>query len=68
MTTLTVLRKQMGMTQLDLAQELGIARQEVSRLESGWQVKVRQGVEKKLTDIFGSSWTLKRLLSEPRIR
>ena len=68
MTTLTVLRRQKGMTQLDLAQKLGITRQELSRLESGWQVKIRKSAEESLTDIFGNQWTLQKLLSEPRIR
>jgi transcriptional regulator with XRE-family HTH domain len=67
MTNLTILRKQKGLSQSDLAVAVGLTRQEVSRLENGWIAKIRPDVADRLRSIFGPTWTFPALLREPTI-
>jgi len=68
MTNLTILRRQAGMTQAELARLLGLPRQEICRLENGWLRKIRPAAEQRLLTFFGPPWTLDTLLSEPELK
>jgi len=68
MTNLTVLRRQRGLTQGQLAGLVGLPRQELNRLENGWLRRVRPDAEKRLREIFGPEWDLDSLIREPAPR
>jgi transcriptional regulator with XRE-family HTH domain len=68
MTVLAILRRKKGLSQAQMAELLGIARTDYSRLESGWFHRISPQVETKLKELFGSEWTLRGLLQEPKIK
>jgi DNA-binding XRE family transcriptional regulator len=59
MTNLKLLRMQRGISQRDIAKQLGISEITMSRIECGWFARAPRGIEAKLQDYFpGWNWEL----------
>jgi len=74
MNNLKLLRLTRGLSQVQMAQQLGMSPITFNRIERGWYSRPYQGLEDQFRAVFGPEWTFERLmqpvdtsqLAEPR--
>lgn len=65
MNNLGLLRSLRGMSQTEMAQQIGVHRTLLSRSEQGWFIKPPNRMLEGIRRLFGESWTWETLMQVP---